>query len=150
MRGAVFVRHTKVTNVAGKIGYISSEEKQEHLYAVYDIAPEGFWQDLARENQAAYKRSGTEGECIEARELIIALPGEMYRYGEGHMELLKDFTDGFKEKYGVECVAALHHNKSMTNYHIHLIFSERRILAEPEVKIASRNIYYDHMTLIQL
>ena len=143
MRGAVFVRHTKITNVAGRIGYISSEEKQENLYAVYDTAPEGFWQDLARENQAAYKRSGTEGECIEARELIIALPVEMYRYGEGHMELLKDFVDGFKEKYGVECIAALHHNKSMSNYHIHLIFSERRILAEPEIKIASRNMYFD-------
>ncbi|MBQ4467805.1 MAG: MobA/MobL family protein [Firmicutes bacterium] len=143
MRGAAFVQHTKITNVAGRIGYISSEEKQENLYAVYDTAPEGFWQDLARENQMAFMRSGTEGKCIEARELIIALPKEMYRYGEGHMELLKDFTEGFKEKYGVECIAALHHNKTRSNYHIHLIFSERRVLAEPEVKIASRNMYYD-------
>ena len=34
-------------------------------------------------------------------------------------------TDRFKEKYGVECVSALHHNKRKKNYHIHLIFSER-------------------------
>ena len=64
-------QHTKLTNVAGRIRYISSEEEQEYLYAVYDTAPEGFWQDLAGENQRDYKRSGTSGNCIEARELII-------------------------------------------------------------------------------
>ena len=56
---------------------------------------------------------------------------------------MKKFTDFFKEKYEVECVAALHHNKRKTNYHVHLIFSERRELLEPEVKIASRNMFYD-------
>ena len=49
----------------------------------------------------------------------------------------------FKEKYGVECVAALHHNKRMTNFHIHLIFFERQLLAEPVIKIATRNMFYD-------
>ena len=58
-------------------------------------------------------------------------------------EVLKKFTDYFKEKYGVECISALHHNKRQTNYHIHLIFSERKELAEPIVKIATRNMFYD-------
>lgn len=31
----------------------------------------------------------------------------------------------------------------MTNYHIHLVFSERKILEHPEVKIATRNMFYD-------
>ena len=57
--------------------------------------------------------------------------------------VLKKFTDFFKERYGVECVSALHHNKAETNYHIHLIFSERKELEEPEVKIATRNMFYD-------
>lgn len=57
--------------------------------------------------------------------------------------ILKKFTDFFKEKYGVECIAALHHNTSQTNYHIHLIFSERKELPEPEVKIATRNMFYN-------
>jgi len=144
MRGVSFVRQTKLPNVAGRIRYISSEEEQEHLYAVYDTAPEGYWQELARENQMDFKIRGTTGKCIEARELIIALP-PVYasRYGPQPQWLLKHFTDSFKEKYGVECTAALHHNKAMTNYHIHLIFSERRLLAEPEEKIATRNMYYD-------
>lgn len=144
MKGVSFVQHTKLPNVAGRIRYISSEEEQEYLYAVYDTAPEGFWQDLAGENQMDFKRSGTTGKCIEAREFIIALP-PIYasRYGPSPEELLRYFTDGFKEKYNVECTSALHHNKTRTNYHIHLIFSERRLLAEPEVKIAKRNMYYD-------
>ena len=37
----------------------------------------------------------------------------------------------------------MHHNKSKTNLHIHLIFSEREIRQEVERKIASRNMFYD-------
>ena len=40
-------------------------------------------------------------------------------------------------------MSALHHNKRKTNYHIHLIFSERKLLVEPEVKIASRSVFFD-------
>jgi hypothetical protein len=58
-------------------------------------------------------------------------------------KLLWLFTDRFKEKYGVECVSALHHNKRKTNYHIHLIFSERELLSEPIEKTATRNMFYD-------
>ena len=43
----------------------------------------------------------------------------------------------------MECVSALHHNKRKTNYHIHLIFSERKLLPEPDVKIASRSVFFD-------
>lgn len=58
-------------------------------------------------------------------------------------KLLKLFTEYFKQNYGVECIAALHHNKRKTNYHIHLIFSERKLLEEPMEKIATRNMFYD-------
>lgn len=58
-------------------------------------------------------------------------------------KLLKLFTEHFKQNYGVECISALHHNKRKTNYHIHLIFSERKLLAEPVEKIATRNMFYD-------
>ena len=33
--------------------------------------------------------------------------------------------------------------KRKTNYHIHLIFSERTLLPEPDIKIASRSVFYD-------
>ena len=137
-----FIQMTKLSNVWGRITYISSHAKQEHLYAVYETTERSYWTELARCSQQEFKKSGVEGNCIEARELIIALPESLYEQGMPDM-LLKSFTDKFKEKYGVECVAALHHNKRMTNFHIHLIFSERQLLAEPVIKIATRNMFYD-------
>ena len=137
-----FIQMTKLSNVRGRITYISSHAKQEHLYAVYETTERSYWTELARCSQQEFKKSGVEGNCVEARELIIALPESLYEQGMPDM-LLKSFTDKFKEKYGVECVAALHHNKRMTNFHIHLIFSERQLLAEPVIKIATRNMFYD-------
>ena len=137
-----FIQMTKLSNVRGRITYISSHAKQEHLYAVYETTERSYWTELARCSQQEFKKSGVEGNCIKARELIIALPESLYEQGMPDM-LLKSFTDKFKEKYGVECVAALHHNKRMTNFHIHLIFSERQLLAEPVIKIATRNMFYD-------
>lgn len=43
----------------------------------------------------------------------------------------------------MECVSALHHNKRKTNYHIHLIFSERTLLPEPEIKISAQSVFFD-------
>ena len=71
-----FIQHEKLTNVVGRIRYISDEKKQENLYSVYETVPRKYWRDLAKENQSDFRRSGTSGNCIEARELIIALPKE--------------------------------------------------------------------------
>ena len=137
-----FIQMTKLSNVRGRITYISSHAKQEHLYAVYETTERSYWTELARCSQQEFKKSGVEGKCIEARELIIALPESLFEQGMPNI-VLRSFTDKFKEKYGVECVAALHHNKRITNFHIHLIFSERQLLAEPVIKTATRNMFYD-------
>ena len=136
-----FIQMSKLSNVKGRISYITSHAKQENLYATYRTADNEFWSNLARESQQEFKRSGTEGKCIEARELIIALPEVYTRYEP--QEVLEDFTEEFHRRYGVECVSALHHNKRKTNYHIHLIFSERKLLPEPDIKIATRSVFYD-------
>lgn len=133
---------SKLHNVRGRITYISSHAKQENLYAVYETTDRSYWTELARYNQQEFLKSGTEGKCIEARELIIALPESFPNLYQPN-KLLQLFTNRFKEKYGVECVSALHHNKRKTNYHIHLIFSERLLLQEPVEKIATRNMFYN-------
>ena len=136
-----FIQMTKLSNVKGRITYISSHAKQENLYAVYETTERKFWRELAKCNQEEFVKSGTEGKCIEARELIIALPESFTEYQPDR--LLQLFTYHFKQNYGTECIAALHHNKRKTNYHIHLIFAERKLLDEPIIKIASRNMFYD-------
>lgn len=138
-----FIRQSKLSDVAGRIDYISNLKRQEHLYATYQTegATPEFWKNLARENQLDFKVSGTTGNCIEGREFIIALPERFVEYEPD--DVVRLFTDSFRKRYDVECSAALHHNKKMTNYHIHLVFSERKILEHPEVKIATRNMFYD-------
>ena len=95
-----FIQMSKLPNVKGRISYITSHARQENLYATYST----FWGNLARESQQEFQRSGTEGKCIEARELIIALP-EVYTQYEPQ-QVLTDFTEEFRRRYGVECVSA--------------------------------------------
>lgn len=136
-----FIQMSKLSNVRGRITYISSHAKQENLYAVYETTERSFWRELALCNQHEFQKSGTEGKCIEARELIIALPEDLVQYEPEYV--LEQFTKHFRYRYGVECISALHHNKAKTNYHIHLIFSERKLLDEPVVKTATRSMFYD-------
>ncbi len=136
-----FIQMSKLTNLKGRINYISSHARQENLYAVYETTDRKFWRELAKCNQAEFIKSGTDGKCIEARELIVALPESFVDYDPS--VLLEVFTNHFHRNYGVECISALHHNKRKTNYHIHLIFSERKLLDEPIEKVAVRNMFYD-------
>nr|WP_288867532.1 MobA/MobL family protein [uncultured Blautia sp.] len=132
---------SKLTNLMGRINYISSYARQENLYSVYETTERKFWRELAKCNQEEFIKSGAGGKCIEARELIIALPESFVDYNSSR--LLEVFTNHFKQNYGVECISALHHNKRKTNYHNHLIFSERKLLDEPIEKVAARNMFYN-------
>lgn len=140
-RNHSFVMESKLHDVKGRVDYISSPKRQENLYAVFSNVEDSYWELLSEQSQRDFTKSGTEGTCIEARELIIMLPPSLIDYD--HEILLKYMTSKFLEKYGVGCCAALHHNKSKTNLHIHLIFSEREIRQEVERKIASRNMFYN-------
>lgn len=136
-----FIQISKLPNLKGRIDYITNPKRQENLYATYNTTDDAFWDELAKCNRLEFKKSGSSGKCIEGRELIIALP-------EAYCELnkqwvLKNFTDFFQREYGVNCIAALHHNKTKTNLHIHLIFSEREELKDGIEKIATRNMFYD-------
>ena len=139
-----FIQMSKLSDVKGRISYISDPTRQEYLSATFSTREDmTFWNDLAKECQDEFRRYGTEGKCIEARELIIALPEEYTQFDPNRV--LREFTEQFKKRYDVECVSALHHNKTKKNYHIHLIFSERRLLPEPDIKIATRSVFYDEL-----
>lgn len=136
-----FIQISKLTNLKGRIDYITNPKRQENLYAIYDTADDTFWQELGKCNRLEFKKSGSAGSCIESRELIIALP-EQFCY-MNKQKVLEDFTKLFKDNYGVNCIAALHHNKTKTNLHIHLIFAEREELKDGVEKIATRNMFYE-------
>ncbi len=139
-----FIRMTKLHDVKGRIDYISNPKRQENLYAFYSTVKPEFWQYLSGQAQEDFWRSHQKtGKCIEARELIIALPESLQRHDPDI--LLQFFAETFRKQYGVQCAAALHHNKAMTNYHIHLVFADRDVLEKTEVKVASRNMFFDEI-----
>jgi hypothetical protein len=121
-----FVRQTNLTNVYGRIDYISNPQRQEHLYATYSTVEPEFWKELAAQNRFEYQKYQRKGTCIEARELVISLPESFVKLDPE--KLLMAFTEKFRQEYGMQCTSALHHNKTKTNYHIHLIYSERSVL----------------------
>lgn len=45
-----FIQLTKLSNVKGRITYISSHTKQENLYAAYETTERKFWRELAKCN----------------------------------------------------------------------------------------------------
>lgn len=137
-----FVQMTKLTDVCGRVDYITNPKRQEHLYATYTSVKPEYWKLLSKQSQFDFWRSHqSKGKCIEGRELVIALPEHLQQ--EDPDKLLQEFTKKFQDTYGMQCTSALHHNKAKTNYHIHLIFSERVLLEKPIVKIASRNMFFD-------
>ena len=90
-----FIRQSKLSDVAGRIDYISNPKRQEYLYATYQtegVTPE-FWKNLARENQLDFKASGSAGKCIEGREFIIALPESFVQYRAD--DVVRLFTESF-------------------------------------------------------
>lgn len=59
-----FIQMTKLHNVRGRIYYISSPKKQENLYAVYETTDRNFWTDLAKYNQAEFKKVVRRGNVL--------------------------------------------------------------------------------------
>lgn len=99
----------KLTNVVGRVDYISNPERQEKIMSFHNTTDNEFWYKLAQESQEQFKQSGTHGKCCEAREFIIGLPQNCGWKAEW-------IADWFKETYGVECACAIHYKKKKTIY----------------------------------
>jgi len=137
-----FAQLSKITDCAGRIDYIGNPDRQEHLFTTYStVEDDSFWEQLAITCHAEHDKYGAGGKVVEAREWIISLDESLLELDPDMV--IKKFVDAFHDKYGVECKAALHHNSSQTNYHIHMLFSERQLLDEPIEKVATRNMFFD-------
>lgn len=131
-----------IHDLAGRIDYIGNPDRQEHLFTTYStVEDNSFWEELAQVNQTEHIKYGAGGKAIEAREWIIALDESLIELDSDMV--IRKFVDAFHDKYGVECKAGLHHNSAQTNYHIHMLFSERQLLETPIEKVATRNMFYD-------
>ena len=138
---AGYLSSRKLTNVKGRINYITNEKKQENIVDYYNTTDNEFWKMLAKESQIRHKETKAGGKCCEARELIIGIP-------QNSKITAQEICDTFKALFNVECTCAIHQNikKGIVNRHCHLIFSEREKLSVPtiiEEQRAKRTYYYD-------
>lgn len=158
------VRTQKITNGRGSIKYITQGSKGEIL-ASYSTQSLQEWEILFDYNQQRFAEEkekggwvpsrknaiGEEAQCIEARMYVVAFPNEMANYPckyngqiiNNDMELAKAIANDWRNTYGTDCYVAIHWNKDHTNFHAHILVSERMKKESPEVKRAKRNRYYD-------
>lgn len=158
------VRTQKITNGRGSIKYITKDSKGEIL-ASYSTQSLQEWEILFDYNQQKFAEEkekggwvpsrknakGEEAKCIEARMYVVAFPNEMANFPckyngqvvNNEMELAKAIANDWRNTYGTDCYVAIHWNKSHTNFHAHILVSERIKKESPEIKRAKRNRYYD-------
>ena len=137
-----FIQMSKLPNVKGRISYITSHARQENLYATYRTADSTFLEQSCKGKPAGVSAQRHRGQMYRSKGVDYR-PARKFTPPMSRSRYFEDFTEDFRRRYNVECVSALHHNKRKTNYHIHLIFSERRLLAEPDIKISTRSVFYD-------
>ena len=136
----VYSRMTKINNVAGRSDYISNNDRQEFLILT-EKSSDFDWKEYAdfeKTNQKSKEKNN------EARELVIALPNEMHENFSD--EMLADFShDLAKELLGEnrDYEFALHFNQAKTNFHMHLLFSERERATTRTPKVYKRDMWFD-------
>lgn len=157
----LFARQTALSDVNGRLDYISNPLRQEHQLATYDNAADlldgQYWQILAKECQAAFKQSGVKTrmvkdksgdlieqtlQCVEGRELFFLLGNELLEKMTPD-EILKTAVEAVSEKTGRPAAGALQFNDDRSSLHVHVIFAERELLEDPVVKVAERNLFFD-------
>lgn len=142
----VYAAQTALSSVGGRIGYVSSPAKQENLLAVYDGAADmaggTYWRTLAHECEIASKHAMPGRKCVQGRELVVQLSNALLQRMTPE-QIAKTLATEFEQRYGRPCFVAVHWNKTKTNLHAHIIYSERELLAAPEVKIAPRRLFFD-------
>ena len=118
----------------GRISYITSHAKQENLYKPPIVPPTmHLWNRQSRRKASrSSPRSGTTGKGVQTG-LIIALP-EIYTPLTGS-RCLKNLRTNSDSSTGVNVYRLCIITNAKTNYHIHLIFSERKLLPEPDIKV---------------
>lgn len=158
----LYARATALPNVVGRCDYVSNPNRQENLLAVYDGAQKlldgRYWETLAQESQAAFEQFGQKtrtvknsktGEleerklkCCQGRESVIQLSNSLLDKMKPE-KIAKVIAWEYKKKLGLDVLVAVHYNAKKNNLHAHVIFPERQLMAEPVIKTAERNLFFN-------
>lgn len=114
-----FAKVTKLGNIGGRADYISNPERQEEIVVKSESVDWKPYQQFERDNQKTFAKNN------EGREIIIALPNEWAKLSKDELsrrvQTIAEAAVGKK----TDMQWAVHWNKTRTNLHVHVIFSER-------------------------
>lgn len=150
----VFARTTKISNAVGRSAYISNKTHKQEEVVLHEVKMNFDWQfyheyELTHQHNSGQKQN-------EAREIMFPLPNNLASKLKGQTtseqkEFIKNLCDEFAErvigkKHDYEY--AVHWNKTRTNLHCHLLFSEREVvdLSNLEQKTYAKDIWQDPVT----
>jgi len=116
----MFVRMTKLSNIQGRANYVLDVKKQESIVAA---SPPVNWKPYQRFERANRK---TNKKNNEGREVIIALPNGWAELPRDELIAKVQTLAVIATKKKSDMQWAVHWNKTRTNLHMHVIFSERQ------------------------
>lgn len=114
-----FARVTKLSNVGGRADYISNPTRQEKILATSEAVDWKPYQEFEGNNQRSSAKNN------EGREVIISLPNEWAKLPPAELATRANEIALVAVGKSTDQQWAVHWNKSYTNLHLHVVFSER-------------------------
>lgn len=128
-----FARVTKLGNIGGRADYISNPDRQESILAKSEAVDWKPYHEFEINNQ----KSATKNN--EGREVVSMLPNEWSKLPEAELSRKAQKVAEAIAGKSTDMQWAVHWNKSHSNLHIHVIFSERQ--KEKAPKRWDRDVY---------
>lgn len=137
----VFAQIQKITNAKGRHEYLTDPERQEDIVLAKE-SMQYSWQQHS-DYEISNKKTNTKNN--EALEIVIKLPNDLHTDKRKLEQVCDDLSkhlvgDNHDHEY------AVHWNKSRTNLHMHLLFSERENNIEVSPKVYKKDIWQDKDT----
>lgn len=134
-----FARQTKLSNIVGRSEYITDPKRQEDVVFHSRKHQQTSWLDYAafeKQNQKSRDQNN------EGREIIISLPHQLADDHEKLEAIIDEYALNLLGK-NRDFEYAVHWNEQRTNFHAHIIFSERERVTERKPKRYKRDMWFN-------
>ena len=133
----VYGQLTKISDSRGRSAYLTGKHQEEVV--LHESQMEYDWK-FYHQYEKNHKKNHDDN--IEALEIIVALPNELYQNREKLKEVCDELCSELIEGNN-DYEYAVHWNHNRTNLHMHLMFSEREKYEVLEPKIYKKDIWQD-------
>lgn len=138
----VYARVSKIHDAVGRSEYLTDYERQENIVLTKSKMTYSWKEhsDFEKQNQKSNKKNN------EALEVHLHLPHELSHLDEVELEKVCDLIASKIVFDNHDYQYAVHWNKAHTNFHMHILFSERENQTEVEYKRYKKDIWHDKDT----